>query len=257
MVTTPGGIYTQLWSLQDASKEGSAGSSGIWQTSSSPRGSVYKMPARPGFDAPFEPKPQKGMGGPLGFVGDVFIGAGEAVADTIVGAANLVLHPIQTLKNLVMLPVTLVTRPGALVAAFTEPFTSAIKEGRPGKALGRGIAEVGLVVFGPKLVDKGLSMIRGGAIHAGNAAEQGAKLAERLGRQATKAADQAKRLAAASHAGEAAKMSQYARILDRSATLAASGEVAKVTRAAKYARWATNAQTVQVATASGKLAPKP
>lgn len=255
MVTTPGSMYTQLWSLPDASGQGNAaqGDGGIWKQTSSARGSVYKMPARPGFDAPFEPKPQKGMGGPLGFVGDVFIGAGEAVADTIVGAVNVVLHPIETVKNLVMLPVTLVTRPGALVAAFTEPFTTAIKEGRPGKAIGRGLAEVGMIVFGPKLIDKGLSKLRGGAINAANAAEHGAKLAEKLGKQAAKAADQAKRLAAASHTGEAAKMSQYARILDRSAALAATGEVEKVTRAAKYARWATNAKTVKVATETGKL----
>lgn len=256
MVAKPGSMYTQQWSVPDASGSGhgAQGDGGIWKQTSSARGSVYKMPARPGFDAPFEPKPQKGMGGPLGFVGDVFVGAGEAVADTIVGAVNVVLHPIETVKNLVMLPVTLVTRPGALVAAFTEPFTTAIKEGRPGKAIGRGLAEVGMIVFGPKLISKGLSKLRGGgAINAANAAEHGAKLAEKLGKQAARAADQAKRLAAASHTGEAAKMSQYARILDRSAALAATGEVEKVTRAAKYARWATNAKTVKVATETGKL----
>ncbi len=173
MVTPSASVYTPLWSLQDASN----GDSGIWKTTTSARGSVYTMPARPGFDAPFEPKPQQGKGGALGFVGDVFIGAGEAVADTIVGVANLVIHPLASLSSLLKVPVTLVTRPSALVAAFTEPFTTAFKEGRPGKAFGRGIAEVGLIVFGPKLVNTGLSMASGGALRAGQATVQGVKLA--------------------------------------------------------------------------------
>lgn len=183
MVTPTGSVYTQTWSLQDSSN----GESGIWRTTSSPRGSVYQMPARPGFEAPLESKPQPRKGGVLGFAGDVFVGAGEAVADTLVGVANLVLHPLASIAHLASLPVTLVTKPGKVIAAFKEPYATAIKEGRTGKAIGRGLAEVGLIVFGPKLLGKGISPLQGGAI-AGQAVAQGVKVAERLDQRARTAA---------------------------------------------------------------------
>ena len=175
MVTPSRSVYTKLWSLPDAAG-GASGDSGIWRTTSSERGSIYTRPSRPDFETAQKPGPQAPRKGALAFAADVFIGAGEAAADTLVGAVELVMHPLKSLKNLATVPVALVTRPEALAAAFKEPFTRAIREGRPGKAVGRGLAEVGLLVFGGVLVGKGLSAVRAGRA-AGKAAAQGAVLA--------------------------------------------------------------------------------
>ncbi|HEY9766456.1 MAG TPA: hypothetical protein V6C82_08815, partial [Chroococcales cyanobacterium] len=84
--------------------------------------------------------PKKGLASKiLGFVGDVFIGGGEAIMDMGKGLVNTVMHPIQTVKGLAYV----VTHPSALYHAFVDPYTTAIKEGHPGKALGRGIVEIG------------------------------------------------------------------------------------------------------------------
>ena len=173
MATTSRPAYTALWS-QQADWQGSAR---IWQSAPSNRGSIYNQAVRPGSEAPRAPEPKQGKGGVLGFAGDFFVGAGEAVADSLVGAANLVFHPLKALSHLAMVPVTLVTRPGTLVAAFTEPYREALKEGRTGKAIGRGLAEVGLLVFGSQLVSS-VAKVGTGATVAGQVAVQGVKLAE-------------------------------------------------------------------------------
>jgi|GEM_PF-4047181 hypothetical protein len=173
MATTSGSGYTALWSLQGEWQS----SSRIWGSSPSARGSIYAQAARPGSEAPTAPQPPKAKGGVLGFAGDVFVGAGEAVADTLVGAGNLVFHPLKTLSHLARVPLTLVTRPSTLVAAFTEPYREALKEGRKGKAIGRGLAEVGLLVFGTTLVS-GVAKVGTGAAVAGQVAVHGVKLAE-------------------------------------------------------------------------------
>ncbi len=173
MVTPSGSVYTKLWSLQDA---GTPGESGIWRTTSSARGSIYTLPSRPDFETARKPEAQASRKGALGFAGDVFIGAGEAAADTLVGAVELVLHPLKSVKTLAMVPVTLLTRPAALVAAFKEPFAAAIRDGRPGLAVGRGVAEVGMLVFGGVLAGRAVTALRTGSATA-KAAAQGAVLA--------------------------------------------------------------------------------
>lgn len=173
MATTSRSAYTPLWSQQADWQAGSR----IWQSTPSQRGSIYAHAARPGSEAPTAPPPPKAKGGVLSVAGDVFVGAGEAVADTLVGAANLVFHPLKTLSHLAMVPLTLVTRPGTLVAAFTEPYREALKEGRKGKAIGRGLAEVGLLVFGTSLMSSAAKVGTGAAI-AGQVAVHGVKLAE-------------------------------------------------------------------------------
>lgn len=182
MATTSRSAYTALWSQQADWQ----GSSRIWQSAPSDRGSIYQHAPRPGSEAPRAPEAKQGKGGILGFAGDVFIGAGEALADTLVGVGNLVFHPLKSLSHLAMVPVTLVTRPGTLVAAFTEPYREALKEGRKGKAIGRGLAEAGLLVFGPKLVS-GVATVGTGTAVAGQVAVQGVKLAEASATAAPKA----------------------------------------------------------------------
>lgn len=181
MATTSGSAYTALWSQQADWQ----GSSRIWGSAPSARGSIYAHAARPGSEAPRAPQPPKAKGGVLGFAGDVFVGAGEALADTLVGAANLFFHPLKSLSHLAKVPLTLVTRPSTLAAAFTEPYREALKEGRTGKAIGRGLAEVGLLVFGTPLMS-GAAKVGTGAVVAGHVAVHGMKLAESASNAAPK-----------------------------------------------------------------------
>jgi len=71
----------------------------------------------------------------LGFVGDLFVGAGSEAIDMVKGIGNAVLHPIQTVKGLFHA----VTHPGELWDAFKKPFVEDWESGHPGRAIGRGI----------------------------------------------------------------------------------------------------------------------
>lgn len=107
------------------------------------------------------PKPKRGL---LGHLGDVFVGGGEALLDMGKGLFTLVRHPIQTVKGIGYLTAKLVTSPkeglSMLGHAFVEPYKEAIREGRPGKALGRGIVEIGSLFVGPSEIANGVKGIK-------------------------------------------------------------------------------------------------
>ena len=186
----------------------------------------------------------------LGFVGDVFIGGGEAILDMGKGLVNTVMHPIQTVKGLAYV----VTHPAALYHAFVDPYTTAIKEGHPGKALGRGIVEIGSLFVGPSEVvgaAKGVAkLFTGGTKAAGSAAAisaitgTSAEVAAKLASQASAVESKAGLLAKAGATAEAAKMGQYARLLNTTSSIAKAGDV---TRAMRWATLASTAKTIKVA----------
>lgn len=220
--------------------------SNVNRSSTQPLSRPGTTPLNPSPTQPLEKK--SFLGKALGFVGDVFIGGGEAILDMGKGLVNTVLHPIQTVKGLAYV----ITHPAALVHAFVDPYTKAIKEGHPGKALGRGIVEIGSLFIGPQEVvgaAKGvMNFIKGPA--AGSAAAvasisgNSAQVATRLAAQASGVESKAGMLAQAGHAAEAAKMAQYARCLEKTSTIARAGDVG---RALKWANALANAGTVKVA----------
>ncbi|HEY9857001.1 MAG TPA: peptidoglycan-binding domain-containing protein, partial [Stenomitos sp.] len=202
-------------------------------------------------------KPSRGL---LGHVADVFIGGGQAIGDMVKGVFNVIAHPIQTVKGIGYV----VTHPASLVHAFIDPYKQAIAEGRPGLALGRGIVEIGSLFVGPTDIINGFKGAKGfltgakGASEAGQVTAKagalgakGAELSTKLTGQATAAMEKASALSALGHTGEAAKLEQFARIMQKSAGIAAQGTDEAVTRAMRYATMAANAQTVKVATTAG------
>ncbi|MBM3274736.1 MAG: hypothetical protein FJZ00_06265, partial [Candidatus Sericytochromatia bacterium] len=185
----------------------------------------------------------------LGFAGDIVVGAAQGVGDMVGGVFNLIFHPIQTIKGLVMLPITLITRPGDLVRAFTEPYSQAIASGHAGRAIGRGIVEIGSIIFGPKLIGKGIDAVKGAtaAGKAGGAAGAASKVTE-LGAKAGKVAETAEKASkvanAAEKAGKAGKAAEVASTAAKVAEGVAGGqkitvvvgtEVGKAAKAAKVA----------------------
>ena len=184
----------------------------------------------------------------LGFVGDVFVGAADGVGNMVGGLANMVLHPIETIKGLVMLPITLVTKPGEVIGAFTEPYTEAVAEGRPGKAIGMGLVDIGTLFFGPQLFAKAAEAVSGAA-RAGEVAGAAAKAAD-----VAKAADAAKagavvtKVADAARAGSAGgditiEIGDAGNEAERAAKAAKAAEAAKVAKAAAGASRAGQADT--------------
>ncbi|MBM3271286.1 MAG: hypothetical protein FJZ01_26935, partial [Candidatus Sericytochromatia bacterium] len=101
------------------------------------------------------------------FACDLVLGAEGAVKDMVGGVLNLLKHPVSSLKGLALLPVTLITRPGDVARAFTAPYTEALSSGHPGRAIGRGVVEIGALVLGAK---SAIGALRGG--HAAHAAGQ-------------------------------------------------------------------------------------
>lgn len=210
-----------------------------------------------------EAKPKEGRG-LLGHIGDVFLGGGQAIGDMVKGVANVILHPIQTLKGIGYV----ITHPASLVNAFVEPYKQAIKDGRPGLALGRGIVEIGSLFVSPSQVvsgakgvinsakglvsgAKGAGQVGTAAAAAGTLGAKGAELSGKIAGRAATAMEKASKLKALGHLGEAAKLEQFGRIMEKAAGYAATGTQQGVARAMKYATWATNAQTVNVATQAG------
>ncbi|MBM3274704.1 MAG: hypothetical protein FJZ00_06105 [Candidatus Sericytochromatia bacterium] len=159
----------------------------------------------------------------LRFVPDLFIGGGEAAWEMAKGIGTLVFHPIRTAKGMWTLATKLVTEPGttlkALGAALVDPYVSAVKSGHPGRALGRGIVEIGSLLVSPADV---VNVARGGRAFAG-ATYAGLKSGEKLGRTlsaatqaasysmtATKSARNAQILAKLGKADQALAMAHYA-----------------------------------------------
>jgi len=195
--------------------------------------------------------------GLFGHVADVFVGGGEAIWDMAKGVGTMIAHPIQTIKGIGYA----ITHPAALISAFVDPYTSAIKEGRPGKALGRGIVEIGSFFIGGGAASggaKGVGAATKGAATTTNAVVKGAAAAEktatvagklsygmRLTRGVDKVLGKAKLLqdaaAAAKASGatanaaklsaQAAKLTEYAGVLKKAAQVAAAGDTAAIAAA--------------------------
>ncbi|HBN07567.1 MAG TPA: hypothetical protein DD435_02605 [Cyanobacteria bacterium UBA8530] len=221
-------------------------------------------------EAPAEVK--KSGGGIFGFIGDVFVGGGEAILDMGKGLVNTVLHPIQTIKGLGYV----ITHPSALVHAFVDPYMEAVKSGHPGKALGRGIVEIGSMFVSPSQVvgaakgatqgvvnfikggSKGSSVVTAGTTAAAAAAAASAKSADYAGRLtngAAKVQAKADLLAKAGKAAEAAKMAEYAQTLTRASAIAAAGEGAKALQVVQTASKASGmVNTFKAANAASKAA---
>ena len=237
-----------------------------------------------GTIAPTEaPKPKRGL---LGHLADVFVGGGEALLDMGKGLMTLVTHPIQTLKGIGTITAKLVTNPkeglSMIGHAFVEPYMEAIREGRPGKALGRGIVEIGSLFVGPSEVmnaAKGIkNFVTGGAkaqaaigkaastVGAAGAAmvdasmfgikqaehlEKAAQVATRIGADPTKAARYAETLASLSE-----KYVARAAQLEHAAKIAASADdAAKLGMAAQNAStYATRVAQASTLAAKGEIA---
>ncbi|MEB3298069.1 MAG: peptidoglycan-binding protein [Candidatus Sericytochromatia bacterium] len=195
--------------------------------------------------------------GLFGHIADVFVGGGEAIWDMAKGVGTMIAHPIQTLKGIGYA----ITHPAALIGAFVDPYTSAIKEGRPGKALGRGIVEIGSFFIGGGAASggaKGVGAATKGAATTTNAVVKGAAAAEktatvagklsygaRLTRGVDKVLSKAKLLqdaaAAAKASGasanaaklsaQAVKLTEYAGVLKKAAKVAAAGDTAAIAAA--------------------------
>jgi peptidoglycan hydrolase-like protein with peptidoglycan-binding domain len=188
----------------------------------------------------------------MGHVADVFIGGGEALLDMGKGLLNVVTHPIQTLKGIGFLVTKLVTNPveglSMIGHAFVDPYMKAIKEGHPGKALGRGIVEIGSLFISPSQVAGAAKATVTGTASAINtlkagsgltAAVKNASLAVKMSSEGAQVAQKAVQLASLGHAAEAAKLTQYGKMAERVANMARAGDLARATR------WAQTLQSLQ------------
>ncbi len=176
----------------------------------------------------------------LGHVADVFIGGGEAIKDMGVGLFTMVRHPIQTAKGIGFLVTKLVTDPkegfSMLGHAFVDPYMKAIKEGRPGKALGRGIVEIGSLFVGPTEVANAAKATATGvssamaALKAGQGVQgavKSATLAVKLSGDAAKLAEKASMLSKLGYVAEAQKLEQMARLTGKFSAYARTGDAAR------------------------------
>ncbi|HEY9898959.1 MAG TPA: peptidoglycan-binding domain-containing protein [Pantanalinema sp.] len=192
--------------------------------------------------------------GLMGHAADVFIGGGEALVDMGKGLLNVVTHPIQTLKGVGFLVTKLVTNPveavGMIGHAFVDPYMKAIKEGRPGKALGRGIVEIGSLFVSPSQVAGAAKATVTGTASVFNSLKAGsgltgavknASLAVKLSAEGAQTAQKAVKLAQLGHTAEAAKLTQYAKMAERVSNMARGGDLA---RAGKWAQTLQNLQHI-------------
>lgn len=102
--------------------------------------------------------PEEGGNKLVQFAKDLFVGAGESIKETITGTVGMIMHPIQTIKGIGYA----ITHPALLVQAFVDPYMEAVKSGHPGKAIGRGIVDIGSMFLGPEDVCKAVKTLSGG-----------------------------------------------------------------------------------------------
>lgn len=159
-------------------------------------GSVSNNPTVRPATGPVQPPapPKKESRGLFGHLADVFIGGGEAILDVAKGIGTMVTHPIQTLKGIGYV----VTHPASLVDAFVGPYSEAIAEGRPGKAIGRGIVEIGSL------------FITGGGSGAAAGGAKGVSAAARAAQAANAASKAGKVAQVAAATGKAGRLSSVA-----------------------------------------------
>ncbi|MEB3238002.1 MAG: hypothetical protein VKO64_10300 [Candidatus Sericytochromatia bacterium] len=191
---------------------------------------------------------EQGLGG---FVGDVIVGAVQGAGDMVGGTIHMITHPIETVTGLAMLPVALLTRPGEVVKAFTEPYAEAVRQGRPGRAIGRGLFEVGSM-----LVGSGLLKPASGAAGAGQAVARTGKAAQQAGqvtRQASQAAGAAQKAQQATQAAQVARKAQQTSEVAQAARKAQqAAQAAQTAKATQQATQAANA--ARQAAQAGKAA---
>ncbi|HEY9856054.1 MAG TPA: peptidoglycan-binding domain-containing protein [Stenomitos sp.] len=203
---------------------------------------------------PTEAPKKRGL---LGHLADVFIGGGEAIKDMGVGLYTMVRHPIQTAKGVGFLVTKLVTDPkeglSMLGHAFVDPYTKAIREGRPGLAIGRGIVEIGSMFVSPSEVAGAAKATAVGttsayaALKAGQGVSEAVKsasLAVKLSTQAADLADKAAKLSKLGYVAEAGKVEQMATLTGKIAGYARAGDAA---RAASRMAMLSGLQNINVA----------
>lgn len=207
--------------------------------------------------------------GLFGHLGDVFIGGAQAVGDMAKGLWTLVRHPIKTAKGIGFIVGKLVTSPkeglSMIGHAFADPYMQAIREGRPGLAIGRGIVEVGSLFVGPTEIANGLKSVKGvfmGSKDAAKAAQAASRAAQAMGSvqalevgmlgvqhgvQAERAAALAAKIAA-----DPTKVARYASNLERLSGKFA-GRAAALEQAARVAGTADEASKLMVAAQNAAL----
>lgn len=133
--------------------------------------------------------------GVTGFIGGVFKGFGKAGLDTVKGFATLgkivvsavshpkeaisyvgggikyaINNPIKTVKTIA------VDLPIGIVKGFVDPYATAIKDGKWGEAVGRGVFDVGMIVLTAGTADKAKNGSQGaGAIEKVSKGSKGTK----------------------------------------------------------------------------------
>ncbi|MBM3270972.1 MAG: hypothetical protein FJZ01_25345 [Candidatus Sericytochromatia bacterium] len=186
----------------------------------------------------------------LHFVPDLFVGAGEAAWDMAKGVGTLIFHPVRTAKGMWTLATKLVSEPGptlkAIGAALADPYITAVQSGHPGRAVGRGIVEIGSLFVSPADV---INVARGGRAFVG-ATINGVRAGEGIGRSmtagakaarytlsATSAARDAQVLANMGKASEALAMAEYASDALLVSQLGSKGAFSAMDAALKSVKW--------------------
>jgi hypothetical protein len=143
--------------------------------------------------------------GLTGFIGGVFKGFGKAGLDTVKGVATLgkvvvsaVSHPKEAInyvgggiKYAINNPVKTVKTiaidlPIGIVKGFVDPYATAVKDGKWGEAVGRGVFDVGMVLLTAGVGESGSGASKGaGAIEkVGKGSSKGAKAIESIAENA-------------------------------------------------------------------------
>ena len=161
-----------------------------------------------------------GGGGVLKQVGGFFEGIWESGKGLVTGVVHVVLHPIDTIKGLGHA----ITHPGQLWDALKKPYVEDWQSGNYGRAIGRGVFEVAMLLIP--------------GVGEGKAAAKAAEVAELAGQvsKASKLAEVAELASGVAKVGKAAELTEAASTLAKGAkaaeaALAASGDAAALAKA--------------------------
>ncbi len=161
-----------------------------------------------------------GGGGFLSQVGGFFEGIWEGGKGLVTGVVHVVLHPIDTIKGIAHA----VTHPGELWDALKKPYVEDWQSGNYGRAIGRGVFEVAMLLIP--------------GVGEGKAAAKAAELAELTAQvsKASKLAEVAELANGVAKVGRAAELTEAANTLAKGAkaaeaALAVSGDTAALAKA--------------------------